>query len=233
MLPPMKRLRLCSIVLTLASLGAALDAGPPPQPFDEKTADLHAALLHCGPGDQLAACLAALGQRRVEAKQEGQRVVLPLGGAFQVLTLEARGSGRIVAASFRAVGMAATSRAEVASFIDAHAGAFPFSEPCRRGAPYCGVFYPKQAGGGAAIEIGLGLIGVTGTPAWRKPARIMLEGKPVYRRRERLLDIARTPSVEVVVRFSIPLGRDDQPLPMPTLLRPAFDAFVQAPFVRP
>lgn len=194
---------------------------------------LAAALDHCGPGELLAGCLTELRAQKFETGMAEGRILVPInGGVFHAISLDVRGGERIVDVAFRGTGIAPLRRGEIARFIEEHAGAFPFSEKCRRGAAYCGVLYPKQQGGAGAVEIGVGLIQVTGQPVWRKPPTVRINGKSIYAPQERVLDIEHTPAVDMVVQFSLPLGRDGQPLSAAPLLRPAFTAFIRAPFLR-
>ena len=190
------------------------------------------AMARCGPGDALAECLAGLRSIGVQPEiTEGRPAGIAIGGSFPGVTFDARGGATIVDVAFTAADLPPDLRSSIALFLETHAGAFGFSEPCPAFASFCGVLYPKQKGGAAAIEIGLGLVGVSGAPSWRKPpAARVHEG--IYRKDELLLDVGRTASRALVVQFSLPLDPAGKPSKRQQLLRPAFDQFARSAFVR-
>jgi hypothetical protein len=218
---------LASTALAAPADGGVTDGGA------AALASLRDALARCGPGDALAPCVAGLRAAGVEAKLEGGRALVPLGAPFYAVVVDAREGTSIVDVAFRASAVSPSIRHELVVFLDEHAGAYPFSEPCREGAAYCGVFYPKQKGGAAGVEVGVGLVGVVGKSVWRRPPVIKLEeGQRVYAKDERLLDVERTASAQLVVQFSLPLDAHGRPSGAPQLLRPAFEAFARSVFVR-
>jgi hypothetical protein len=228
------------LLLALGGIARAAVVPATPAPVDGGASDaavdplvrLRTGLAQCAPGDPFEACVNGLRGAQLDVVREGGRVVIALGAPFVAVALDSRDGQRVVDVVFRGLRVAAGERADVAAYLETHAGAFPFSEGCAANATFCGVFYPKQAGHNPAIEVGIGLIKLHGKPVWRKPPLVMLGGHTVYAPDERLLDLRRTEAEGFVVQFSLPLDRDGKPATTRPLLRPAFDAFLHAPFLR-
>jgi hypothetical protein len=216
-----------------ASTAIAATDGGVPDAAGDRLARGRAALGRCGPGDPFAACVDGLRAAQLDVTVAEGRAVVGLDAPFFAVVLDPRDGPAIVDVAFRGVDVGADLRGDIARFVEDHAGAYPFSEDCPDGAQFCGVFYPKQKGGTAGVEVGVGLVQVRGKPAWRRPPSITLDGQRVYAAKERLLDVARTRAGGVVVQFSLPLGRAGAPSGSPPLLRPAFDLFARSPYVRP